>query len=101
MLLTMTVVAGLASATVQREPAQTLNLSPAEREAIRTDDTGLVETRSANGTKTVDLQGRFQMLVTMKVDANGKRTFQCNDPEHHHADGEAFHDQQSFKAEER
>jgi hypothetical protein len=52
--------------------------TPAEIEAVRTDDTGLVVVTRANGTKSVNLQGRFQMESTATVGPDGKVILLCN-----------------------
>ena len=52
--------------------------TPEEINAVRTDDTGLVVVTSANGTKSVNLQGRFQMESTATIGPDGKVILLCN-----------------------
>lgn len=42
-------------------------------EALRQDDEGLKQTFHPNGAVSVDLQGRFQSVATVRIDENGKR----------------------------
>jgi hypothetical protein len=50
--------------------------------ALRRDSEGLVEVRHADGSVSVDLQGRFQSVSMIHVDENGKK-FVCTDHAQH------------------
>lgn len=54
-------------------------LSEAELNAVSTSDEGLVEVHHADGSVSIDLQGRFQSLSMAKVDARGQVHLYCVD----------------------
>jgi hypothetical protein len=54
------------------------NRTPAEIEALRTDTDGLTVVTLPNGTKMMDLKGRFQMEMRATVGADGKVVMQCD-----------------------
>ncbi len=59
-------------------PAGQLDIDPELQNALRNDDTGLqVETR-ADGTKVLNLQGRYQHASIIHIDENGAKTV-CTD----------------------
>ncbi len=73
-----------ATAIQVQEPVVKLERTPAEIEALRTDTNGLTEVTLANGTKMMDLKGRFQMEMRATVGADGKLVLQCNTEEARH-----------------
>ena len=46
--------------------------------AVRRDTEGLALVRHANGAVSMDLQGRYQSVATIRIDENGAATF-CDD----------------------
>jgi hypothetical protein len=61
-------------------PPTTENLPPAEAVVSR-DGSDLTVVTLPNGTRMIDLKGRFDESMVMKIDAKGKRTVECvSDP---------------------
>ena len=59
-------------------PASELELDAELQNALRRDDEGLEVVRHPDGSYSMDLQGRFQSVSVVTIDANGKRTI-CTD----------------------
>lgn len=60
--------------TVGVAPAGDIDLDADTQNALRRDDEGLSVVRSADGTLSMDLQGRFQNVSVARIDENGKVT---------------------------
>ena len=54
-------------------------LSDLERQRLDHSSAGLVEVHHPDGSVSVDLQGRFQEFVTVRIGPDGKLRFQCVD----------------------
>jgi hypothetical protein len=59
-----------------------LALDPATANALRRDDEGLKKVFHADGSVSIDLQGRFQSVSVMRIDGNGRRVICTNNAEH-------------------
>ncbi len=55
-------------------PAAELELDPDTENALRRDDEGLVQVRHADGSVSMDLQGRYQSVSIARVNAGGTIT---------------------------
>jgi hypothetical protein len=53
-------------------PLSDAALDPETENALRRDSEGLVEVRHADGSVSIDLQGRFQNVSILRIDENGK-----------------------------
>lgn len=63
------------------DPNAVVELDGETENALRHDDDGLTTIRHADGSESLDLQGRFQEASVVQVDENGKRTFCQNSAE--------------------
>ena len=59
--------------------AQMVELSPREQAMVSRSGAGLTEVRHADGTVSVNLQGRFQEFVVVRFGADGKPVYGCFD----------------------
>jgi hypothetical protein len=59
--------------------AQMAELSPREQAMVSRSGAGLTEVRHADGTVSVNLQGRFQEFVVVRFGADGKPVYGCFD----------------------
>ena len=55
------------------------NLDPDTQNALRRDDEGLVKVRHADGSVSMDLQGRFQSVSIVQINDDGTATTTCTD----------------------
>jgi hypothetical protein len=53
-------------------PASAVQLDPDTQNALRRDTEGLEVVRHADGSESIDLQGRFQSVSVVRIDENGK-----------------------------
>lgn len=53
-------------------PASEIELDADTQNALRRDTEGLEIIRHADGSESIDLQGRFQSISTVRIDENGK-----------------------------
>ena len=60
-------------------PEQLKELSDLQQYQVDHSDAGLVEVHHADGSVSIDLQGRFQEYATVRIGPDGKMTFQCVD----------------------
>lgn len=60
------------------EQERQLEIKQRTEAAINQSDEGLVSVTHADGTVSLDLQGRFQNFSKVVVDENGKKHFICN-----------------------
>lgn len=61
-------------------PATEFELDPETQNALRRDTDGLEVVKHADGSESIDLQGRFQSVSVVRIDANGKAII-CTDNE--------------------
>jgi len=59
-------------------PNSVIELDPDTENALRRDTEGLEVVRHADGSESIDLQGRFQSVSTVRIDENGKAIV-CSD----------------------
>lgn len=60
-------------------PERSLPLTAAERNAVSRSFAGLVQMRHADGSVSVDLQGRFQEFAVVRMGPDGKPLYRCLD----------------------
>ena len=60
--------------TMGHTPAGEIELDEDTQNALRRDDEGLEVVQHADGSVSVDLQGRFQHVSIVRIDENGKMT---------------------------
>lgn len=64
--------------TVGAMPSGEIELDAELQNALRYDDEGLQSVKHADGSVSINLQGRYQSVSVVKLDENGKFTF-CTD----------------------
>lgn len=67
--------------TVGVVPTSGIELDADTQNGLRRDTEGLESVRHANGSISMDLQGRFQSVSVVRIDENGKATICASDAE--------------------
>lgn len=64
---------------VRASTSADVSIDPETQNALRRDDDGLVKIRHADGSVSMDLQGRYQSVSVVRVNADGTTTITCTD----------------------